>query len=220
MQTKFWLDSPLVLIDRNHVTELWPQKNYSLEEKLNAMTRFILLLTILGYLISGSFKVIISGIVTLAIIVLLYFSRGKAKKINIEDLKKEGFTNREVYDTIKTNFTNPTKENPMMNVLMNEYDDNPQRKAAAPSFNKEVDEDLNESVKRNLVEDQGVDERLFQDLGDNFVFDQSMRNFYTTANTRIPNDQKGFAEYCYGTMVSCKEGNEFACERNMYQNPN
>ena len=47
-----------------------------------------------------------------------------------------------------------------------------------------------------------------------------MRNFYTMPNSRIPNDQKGFAEFCYGTMVSCKEGNEFACEKNMYRNPN
>ena len=82
MHTKFWLNNPLVLIDRNQVTQLWPQKNYSLEEKLNAMTRFILLLTILGFLISGSIKVFISGIVTLAIIVLLYLSRGETKNLN------------------------------------------------------------------------------------------------------------------------------------------
>lgn len=220
MQSVFWLNNPLMLVDKNHITELWPKKNNSLEEKLNAMTRFIIVLSLLGFLISGSAKVLVSGVVTLAIIVLLYLSRSKKKAINIEDLKKEGFTNREVYDSVKSNFTTPKKENPLMNVLMNEYDDNPQRKAAAPSFNKEVDTNINESVKKNLIEDQGVDERLFQDLGDNFVFDQSMRNFYTTANTRIPNDQKSFAEYCYGTMVSCKEGNEFACERNMYKNPN
>lgn len=220
MQSVFWLNNPLMLVDKNHITELWPKKNNSLEEKLNAMTRFIIVLSLLGFLISGSAKVLVSGVVTLAIIVLLYLSRSKKKTINIEDLKKEGFTNREVYDSVKSNFTTPKKENPLMNVLMNEYDDNPQRKAAAPSFNKEVDTNINESVKKNLIEDQGVDERLFQDLGDNFVFDQSMRNFYTTANTRIPNDQKSFAEYCYGTMVSCKEGNEFACERNMYKNPN
>ena len=190
MQSVFWLNNPLMLVDKNHITELWPKKNNSLEEKLNAMTRFIIVLSLLGFLISGSAKVLVSGVVTLAIIVLLYLSRSKKKTINIEDLKKEGFTNREVYDSVKSNFTTPKKENPLMNVLMNEYDDNPQRKAAAPSFNKEVDTNINESVKKNLIEDQGVDERLFQDLGDNFVFDQSMRNFYTTANTRIPNDQR------------------------------
>jgi hypothetical protein len=37
--------------------------------------------------------------------------------------------------------------------------------------------------------------------------------FYTTPNTTIPNDQKGFAEFCFGDMISCKQGNEMACQR-------
>ena len=59
-----------------------------------------------------------------------------------------------------------------------------------------------------------LDSRLFKDLGDNMIFDQSMRAFYATPNTQIPNDQKAFAEFCYGDMISCKEGNAFACARN------
>tara|TARA_B100000214_G_C23871754_1_gene582952 strand:- start:35 stop:697 length:663 start_codon:yes stop_codon:yes gene_type:complete len=220
MQPVFWLKNPLILIDKNHITQLWPEKNMQLEDKLNAMTRFILVLTILGFIFTNSTKVIISGVVTLAVIIMLYFSKSNNKKITLDDLKREGFTNREVYENLKPNFTTPTSNNPMMNVLVNEYGENPQRKQAAPSFNQEVTEDINEAVKKNLIEEQNVDPRLFQNLGDNFVFDQSMRNFYTTPNTKIPNDQKGFAEFCYGTMVSCKEGNEFACERNMYKNPN
>ena len=38
----------------------------------------------------------------------------------------------------------------------------------------------------------------------------SMRQWYPTANTNIPNDQKAFAEFCYGGMKSCKEGHEEA----------
>lgn len=41
-----------------------------------------------------------------------------------------------------------------------------------------------------------------------------MRQFYSTANTTIPNDQGGFAEFCYGDMISAKEGNMFASVRN------
>ena len=32
-----------------------------------------------------------------------------------------------------------------------------------------------------------------------------MRNFYTMPNTQIPNNQKKFAEFCYGNMPSCKD---------------
>jgi hypothetical protein len=42
----------------------------------------------------------------------------------------------------------------------------------------------------------------------------SMRQWYSTPNTKVMNDQKEFAEFCYGDMISCKEGNELACTRN------
>ena len=51
-------------------------------------------------------------------------------------------------------------------------------------------------------------------MGSNFEFEQSLRPFHSTPSTTIPNDQGAFAEFCYGSMISCKEGNEFACARN------
>ena len=50
---------------------------------------------------------------------------------------------------------------------------------------------------------------------DNYVFNNSMWNWYATPNTKIPNDQAGFAEYCYGDMISCKENNALACTQDM-----
>jgi hypothetical protein len=45
-------------------------------------------------------------------------------------------------------------------------------------------------------------------------FEQSMRQFYSTPSTQNPDDQQAFAEFCYGSMISCAEGNKFACARN------
>ena len=45
--------------------------------------------------------------------------------------------------------------------------------------------------------------------------EQSLRQFYSTANTTIPNNQAGFAEFCYGNMSSCKEGDDMACSKNL-----
>ena len=45
----------------------------------------------------------------------------------------EGFTNQRVYQVLKDNFTNPTNKNPLMNVLLPEIQDNPNRKMAAPA---------------------------------------------------------------------------------------
>ena len=41
-----------------------------------------------------------------------------------------------------------------------------------------------------------------------------MRNFYSMPNTQIPNNQKDFANFCYGNMPSCKEGDELQCSKN------
>jgi hypothetical protein len=104
-----------------------------------------------------------------------------------------------------------------MNVLLTDIADNPDRKAAAPAYNSAVETEMNNKTMEfvsNNFNDPNIDERLFKDLGDNYEFDQSMRTWYATPNTRVMNDQKSFAEYCYGDMISCKEGNDFACTRN------
>ena len=90
---------------------------------------------------------------------------------------------------------------------MNEYKENPKRKPAAPSYNNEVQAEINDNVKSE-------DKRLFKNLGDNLSFENSMRNFYAMPNTQIPNNQREFAEFCYGNMPSCKEGDALQCSKN------
>ena len=217
----FWVNDIKVLFNQNHITHLVPLETMSFEEKLNAMTRLVIVMTLLGYLITKKNKFIITGIITLLAIIFLYKIKSEPnsnpnskKTINI----KEGFSNPELYKLLKKNFTEPSQQNPLMNVLPNEIQDNPERKQAAPAYNKAVEKEINEKTKEfitnNFDDKTNIDERLFKDLGDNVMFDNSMRTWYSTANTTVPNDQKSFAEYCYGDMVSCKEGNEFACTRN------
>ena len=93
-----------------------------------------------------------------------------------------------------------------MNVLLPEIKYNPEREAAQPSFNPEVEKNINESAGN-----VGPDPKLFTDLGDAISFEQSMQRFYTTANSRVANDQKAFAEFCYGNMPSCKSGHDATC---------
>ena len=62
--------------------------------------------------------------------------------------------------------------------------------------------------------------KLFKDAGSELMFEQSLRPFNSNPSTTIPNDQAGFAEFCYGSMISCKEGNQFACARNLARHTN
>ena len=209
MVSVFWLDNPSILFNKKKIMELWPQREYSLECKLNAITRLVILLTILGYLFTRNMKILVTGIITIGVVVLLYKTQHKKKKLN-KKMLKEGFTSPELYEKVKSSFMKPTQKNPLMNVLLPEIQYNPQRKPAAPAFNPTVEKNINKKV---------ADPRLFLDLGDNIAFDQSMRNFYATANTTIPNDQKAFAEYCYGSMPSCRGGDYLQCSKNNYRNP-
>ena len=209
MVSSFWLDNPSILFNKKKIMEVWPQSKYSMAAKLNAITRLVIILTLLGYLFTRNMKILATGLITVIVIVILYKSQKQKRKLNRKMLK-EGFTSPELYEKVKSSFMKPTKKNPLMNVLLPEIQYNPTRKPAAPAFNPVVEKQINQKT---------ADPRLFLDLGDNIAFDQSMRNFYATANTTIPNDQTAFAEYCYGTMPSCRGGDYLQCSKNNYRNP-
>lgn len=217
--TPYWLSDPTILLNKNMITEIWPLNTMSANQKLNAITRLVIILTLLGFLITQNFRIIITGVITLiAISLLYYFEKQKSIKKEIHDSIKEGYENlsKPALDAMK--YTRPTTNNPLMNVLLPQIQDDPKRSSAAPAANPAVEREINEKTKlqvESMFNDPNIDEKLFKDLGDNFQFDTSMRQFYATPNTQIPNDQKSFAEFCYGDMIACKEGNELACSRSM-----
>ena len=225
--TQFWINQPSVLLDRDDIADLWPTPLMSVEQKLNAITRLVLLLTILGFLVTNNINIIFTGVITLAIFVILYKTQYNLNSVSsagadANPSKKEGFVNSQMYNMLKPHLTTPTIQNPMMNVLLPEISYNPVRDEAAPAYNPEVEKDINHSTEgyvvldfepRNMTEAEKLRKKLFADLGDKYEFDDSMRMFYTNPSTTIPNDQKGFAEFCFGDMISCKQGNEMACQR-------
>jgi len=222
MITPFWSSEPTILLNKDYILQMWPLISMNIESKLNAISRLVIVLTILGFLVTFNIKFIIMGILTLALIYFIYRSR---KQAIIKELinSKEGFTNSISTTTnpvtldsvLKTNFYHTNKKNPLSNVLLTDIMDNPHRKAAPPAFNPDVYEDINESTKKTIQylnpEIKNTTKQLFSDLGQKFEFDQSMRNFYSMPNTRVTNDQGSFAKYLYGDMPSCKDGDPFAC---------
>jgi len=236
--TPFWLSEPTILFNKKHITDIWPDSNMTNMEKLNAISRFVILASLLGYLITLNIGLIFICIITLGVIAILYHvqsnkskdddkdkGKDKGKESSSSKKVKENFTNSILYNEVKDDYTNPKQNNPMMNVLVPEIVYNPTRNEAAPAFNTEVEKKINSNTKDYVVETTFSDEsakqkeyikrKLFSDLGDSYIFDHSMRNFYTNPSTTIPNDQGGFANFCFGDMISAKEGNEFALARNM-----
>jgi len=220
--TNIWLNNPLILLKKGQINQIWPKENMNRNEKINAITRLVIILTILGFLVTQNSNFFITGIVTLGIIIMLYYAReykNSNENNNGNSSSVEGFTNPKVYNALKGNFTNPTKTNPLMNVLLPEIQDDPKRKMAAPAYNKAVEKQINnrteDFIVSNFDNDPEIKKKLFSNLGDSLESENfGQYNFYATANTRIPNDQKSFADFCYGDMISGKEGNDFALMKN------
>ena len=231
----FWSENPNVLFQQKYMYEFYPVESMSYSQKLNAITRTVILLILILFLYTNNPRILIIGIITfLAIYILHYFHEKEKEKRESKreaDNGKENFANPAV-DYMKENnmpiptdvFDEPDSSNPFGNVLVTDYDYNPDKKPAPPAYNKIVGDKILGEAKK-LVSDANPDhpniaEKLFGDMGSNLEFEQSLRPFTSNANTMIPNDQGAFAEFCYGSMISCKEGNEFACARNLARHIN
>jgi len=224
----FWINNPNILFDKEYIFEFFPIETMSYEQKLNTVTRTVLILTIIGFLFTKSFRLLLISFITIIAIYLIYYyheiEKSKVTNKKIQSVK-EGFDGnaKDFYQSnnipIPTDlFQNPDSHNPFSNILMTDYDYNPNKKPAPPSFNKNINDQILNQAKQTVIDanpDQpDIADKLFKDLGEQFVFEQSLHQFYSNPSTTIPNDQGAFADFCYGSMVSCKEGNAFACARN------
>ena len=224
MTTPFWSNDPTILFNKDNILQLWPTQQMTFEAKLNAISRIIIVMSLLGFLFTRNINILVIGIVTLAIIFTLY--RLRKQKLVSSLIKKEGFsvnssmqpsalsqnqmtTNPVTLETVlRSNFHPTTKKNPFGNVLLTDIMDTPNRPAAAPSFNPDVYDDIDSAVKKQTqMLYPGIintTKQLYGDLKDNYDLDNSMMRFYSTANTRIENDQGAFSHWLYGNMPSSK----------------
>ena len=72
MSNIFWIYNPFVLIDKRYIKDLWPRDDMNDSEKLNSITRLIIILTILSYLLTNSYFSLLSGLVAVILIVGYY----------------------------------------------------------------------------------------------------------------------------------------------------
>ena len=230
----FWTENPNVLFDPAFLFEIFPVETMTYAQKLNAITRMVAIVSVAVFAFSQNMNVLFVFLATLGAIVLIYYNQrpksDKKVRFDLEEdnaavesftvnsdglvrhtLEKENkYVQGDMFDVSKPN-------NPFSNVLLTDYENNPEKKPAPASYNSANNTDIlaqaKEFVKEANPDQPDIADKLFKNLGDELQFEQSMRPFYSTPNTRIVNDQQAFADFCYGSMVSCKEGNMFACSR-------
>ena len=72
MTTPFWSNEPTILFNKESILQVWPTQNMTFEAKLNAISRIVIIMTILGFFFTRNVNLLIIGIITLAIIFTLY----------------------------------------------------------------------------------------------------------------------------------------------------
>lgn len=185
----FWLNDYSILFKN----EFWPNNSMTYNEKLNAITRVVVALSLIGFAVSRQLKFIWIGLFTVLIIVAYHKS----------------VESPETFTGMKTMRTVPTQKNPLMNVLLPEINGNPNR-GEALRYDTHTEQKITDQVKK------GLDPRIYRGTNNEMDLEYSMRQFYTNASTTIPNNQEEFSKFCYGDMISAKEGNEIAL---LKQNP-
>lgn len=226
MNEQFWFNDPSVLLRNYQNIYLTNDMKYS--TKYNTITRIVILLSLIGFILTFSVRYILIGLITVIIIVIVYESRKKIPKEGMNsgwdnisnNLRKKDVDNSEhimlndseFKDLVKRDFYKPTTKNPFSNVLLTEINDTPKRKPAPPSFNDKVSEDITNVVKKTVQSLNptitNTNQQLYGDLWDKYELDQSNRLFYSTANTKIVNDQGAYAHFLYGDMPSGKDGSK------------
>jgi hypothetical protein len=232
----FWVTNPNVLLDSRYITEWFPVEGMSYNQKLNAISRLVILLTIVSFVFLKAIRLLWIGGVCLLVIFLLHYSQTRS----VGGGKQEGFfgnvandklrgTDPALHAIVKFATNDPSKigkteyfdvpkiNNPYNNVLVTDIVDNPDKLPAPPAYYPETEKAIldrtKEAIQKMNPTFPGIMKKLFSSFDDHFEFEQSMRQFHSNPATTVPNDQGAFAEFCYGEMISCKEGNQFACAR-------
>ena len=66
----FWIDDPTILLNTQYISNILPNEYNSKNQNLNAVSRFVLLITFFGYIALKRYMIIILGLIILGIIVI------------------------------------------------------------------------------------------------------------------------------------------------------
>ena len=241
---KLWIEDITILFDKDRFIEFFPKSSMSDSEKLNAITRCSLYISFILFIYNRSINSFFIALITMGIIYLMNIGYSKKVENHsvsepISESISEPMVNSErstkienldiQYTTEPTSAENysdsspesihmdtsskerfecekPTNQNPFMNVLMTDYTEKSERPAACNQ--------LDDPIIKNNIKD-AFEHNLYSDVSDLFQKNNSQRQFYTTPNTQIPNEQTKFANWLYNTPKTCKEGNGNQCVANL-----
>ena len=177
-----WFNDPKKLFEsRDDYTKFWPTPSQDVGERINATTRFILYLCLVIFIVRKDPRVFMLGAGSIGVLYAFY------KSDMIQPAVRPTQSDGRVQSLARSTVTMPTLDNPLANVLMSDYSQDPDRPPAAyyPMVEGKVKTYLDDSFPTDAADIYGRR-------------NQAASRFYSMPSTTIPNDQTGFAEAAYG----------------------
>jgi len=201
---RIWFDNVSGFMTEKNYYKFFPTKDMTFAEQLNAILRFTIYFTIIIFIIKKDLNIFLVFIFVAGFTYILY-------TVDTQNKTHEKFylQDRNIVEEKHTKklCTNPSKDNPFMNVLISDYSQDPERKQAC---------DPTKGPTKKLIK-KHFDNNLYRDVSDIYNRNASDRNYYTMPSSTIPNDQNTFAQFLYGQDKTCKEGNPNKCYTNIYR---
>lgn len=193
---KIWYEDIGDFFNIDRLSEIDISTDKSFIQRLNNLFRVSIYVGLIMILITNSDAWILLPLVTSALVYILYEN-------HINRHNKEGYRSSSsdyITSSEGKRCLRPTKNNPFMNITIDDYYNRPDRPQACPV----------EEVKDEI--DKYMDS-MYHELDDVYNRRSADRHFYTMPSTTIPGDQNAFATWLYRIDgETCKEGGEFKCK--------
>lgn len=187
MNDPIWFNNLEIIFSPNRLTEFVILEHMDFNEKLNAILRFSIYSAILLFIFKRNYRFLLFPIFIAGLTMYMAKYQLKHKEILEKILNKKA----------QPKCIMPTIKNPYMNMLMNEYEDNPNRPPACdindPKVQEQVDKYMNHNQYRNA--DDLYNENNFN------------RQFNTNPVTTVRQEEyENFVNWVYkNPSKSCKE---------------
>jgi hypothetical protein len=195
----FWAENYKILFLTDKLTEFFPSMHMDVIEKLNALFRLSIYLSVLLYLLTKNYLYFYIAIIVGAFTVFIYYNKKDSVELYFNSIPNsdENIIAKEDFkgDDKNENRLYPTVENPFCNVDLI-YGDKTLDLPKPSWNNEELMEDIEKKFNYNLY--RGVD--------DIYGKSNSQRQFFTVNSPVVPNTQSAFAKWLYSPPINgvCK----------------
>ena len=198
---QFWYESPSILYRSDRLLEFFITNDQSISEKLNAICRFGIYVSIILAMYHNNAKYLALSIITFIITYFLYYNISEEKFTEDSDVKSDRLTSSK--DFTKSTILNPFGNPSVINVTQSPMENYTEFNDSALKTKVEVEDNFN----YNLYKDVGTDI---------YNKENSQRQFYTVPDQGF--EKYDFKNWLYGNSntTTCKE-NTYKCSKNIYE---